>query len=216
VNNKWQMLHNCLHGVLEQQSLFPEMPFVQSRNDTSHISIAAIGEHFSRTLYLLQQNSDIRLLTRLGRLLSVDHTREWIRGQMHYENKYTFAVIHNEYGMIGIVAFEQYGNGAHFYYWIGEEFQNLGFGSTGLRLLINASCFKGVELIFSSVFEHNDRSKHVLLKQGFKPLSGVYEIGTELLPVYYKNVPGTFYYSDENARSVYENIAGKAGICIKK
>jgi RimJ/RimL family protein N-acetyltransferase len=146
-----------------------------------------LGDHHAVALHRQQSNPDIARFVRVDQLNSVAEARQWIKRQNSNPNKTTLVILHPSFGLIGLVALECAGNAALFYYWIGVEFQNQGFGQQALELLCCFAKLKGVSHLFSSVYDMNQSSLRVLRKAGFQPLP--YRCGLEDTPYGYFHLP---------------------------
>ncbi|HEX2955882.1 MAG TPA: GNAT family N-acetyltransferase, partial [Chitinispirillaceae bacterium] len=177
-----------------------------SEDKQDAICITLLGLHFAKTLYTLQQNNEIRKLTRLKALNSIKETKIWIKEQLDRNNKITFAVVHPEHGLIGVVALEFSGKGALFYYWIGEEYQNRGYGTEALRLLIQYAQNRGIEYLYSSVFVSNSRSLQVLKSLEFSKVESVSDYDGEKLEYYYRPVITMHITDDVEQRRILDNL----------
>jgi RimJ/RimL family protein N-acetyltransferase len=214
--NKYKALYNSINCMLTREKKFGIEDCNTKLAYSSEIRLSLLGVHFSKRLYNMQQDSEIRSLTRLKRLLSVEQTRNWINEECSRENKITFAVIHEKFGMIGLTALEMYGKGALFHYWIGKEYQNKGYGTIALNLLTQCAKQLSIEYCFSSVFPNNIQSINAMKKVGFEEIPNVREIDSVPLPFYYKKTSCDIL-DDKNAyQKVFNEIIKQTAIPIKE
>lgn len=110
-------------------------------------------------------------------LQSADRARDWLQ-QEQDEHKHVLAIFHPNTGLIGVAAlecapqaFSSAGSGSgRFYFWIGQDYQNQGYGPLALALLHQLANIKGVQHIFSTVDQSNLASQRVLAKLGYQRL----------------------------------------------
>lgn len=136
-----------------------------------------LGPHHAQALYRLQRDPELAELAGVECLRSSEHARGWIQ-QEQSEHKHALAILHPEFGLIGIAALEspsqamQPGGSrsGRFYYWIGEEYQWQGYGTQAMRLLHQLAAKNGVLHIFSTVDKANVASQRALAKLGYERL----------------------------------------------
>ena len=188
--------------------------FHHDKQGNRSLAITILGNLFSRTLFALQQDDEIRRLTRLQPVLSLSETRQWIGEQQLKENKITWAVIHPENGMIGVVALEIYGAGALFYYWIGTKYQNRGYGTQALWLLLECAAEMGIAFLFSSAYVGNGRSIHVMKKAAFTAIPYTYGDDEGCLQYYCKAIACDD--ADCEYVAVFQELVNRAGLKLRK
>lgn len=136
-----------------------------------------LGPHQALALYRLQWDPELAALAGVECLRSTEHARAWI-GQEQSEQKHVLAILHPEFGLIGVAALEcppqalQPGGSrsGRFYYWIGEEYQWQGYGTQAMQLLHQLAGKIGVLHIFSTVDKTNIASQRALAKLGYQRL----------------------------------------------
>jgi len=136
-----------------------------------------LGPHHAQALYRLQRDPKLAELAGVECLQNTEHARAWIQ-QEQSQHKHILAVLHPEFGLIGIAALEcppqalapQGSRSGRFYYWIGEEFQWQGYGTQAMKLLHQLAGKIGVLHIFSTVDQANVASQRALAKLGYKRL----------------------------------------------
>lgn len=136
-----------------------------------------LGPHQARALYRLQRHPALCQLAGVECLQSADRARDWLQ-QEQDEHKHVLAIFHPNTGLIGVAAlecapqaFSSAGSGSgRFYFWIGQDYQNQGYGPLALALLHQLANIKGVQHIFSTVDQSNLASQRVLAKLGYQRL----------------------------------------------
>jgi GNAT superfamily N-acetyltransferase len=138
-----------------------------SRSGEKIVSASLLGHHHAVALHRRLSSPVVARMARIEQSNSVAEARRWIKREIKARNKTTLAILHPHYGLIGSVALERAGEAAWFYYWIGAEFQNQGYGSQALELLCQFARQNGVSWLYSPVYNNNHRSLRVLRKAGF-------------------------------------------------
>jgi RimJ/RimL family protein N-acetyltransferase len=83
-----------------------------------------------------------------------------------------YAIVHAQLGLIGCAGVRGTGDAAHIHYWIGNDHQGQGWGTSAVRLFVQLLTRQGVAHLFTSIHRHNLRSCRVLESAGFLPLPG--------------------------------------------
>lgn len=127
--------------------------------------------HVSHAPMLLRQMRDpsIATMTALPALAPGDDGRAWIQSRLDDGNA-AYAIVHRNLGMVGYLDLRLWKSTAFVCYWIGADFQGLGFCAPALELGCELALRNGIELILSSAYDDNVRSLRVLRKTGFRPL----------------------------------------------
>ncbi|PUA26718.1 MAG: hypothetical protein B0W54_23570 [Cellvibrio sp. 79] len=136
-----------------------------------------LGPHHAQALYRMQRDPELAALAGLECLRNSEHAREWIEREQS-EQKHVLAILHPDFGLIGIAALEcprqallEGGSRSGlFYYWVGAEFQWQGYGTQAMRLLHQLAAKIGVLHIFSTVDKANIASQRALAKLGYERL----------------------------------------------
>lgn len=134
-----------------------------------------LGCHQAQALYRLQRDPQLCRLAGVECLTSTEHAQDWI-GREQHDQSHLLALLHAQSGLVGVAAlkcppaaFASTGSG-HFYYWIGTEHQNLGYGSQALLQLQHLAEIRGVRHLFSAVDQANTVSRRLMEKSGFQRL----------------------------------------------
>ncbi|WP_174999262.1 GNAT family N-acetyltransferase [Rugamonas aquatica] len=97
--------------------------------------------------------------------------RSWIDSKALAPGRAMFAVMHRDWGFVGMTALDFAAATGLFYFWIGSDFQGQGVGKRAAALLCDKASVLGVKQLFTTVFEDNARSRAALLRSGFRPMT---------------------------------------------
>ncbi|APR85969.1 Hypothetical protein A7982_11318 [Minicystis rosea] len=104
-------------------------------------------------------------------------TESWIRRGAREGGWEPFAIIHRELGLVGAISLVFHGSIGAFWFWIGAEHRQRGFGAQALALLQRlATEHHRLEGLVALVLAVNTPSRHVLRARGFR------ETGLTVLP----------------------------------
>lgn len=78
-----------------------------------------------------------------------------------------YALMHAEWGLVGVIGFRADAEAAHFHLWIGTDFQGQAFGGRALQLLLGLLATSGISHLFTAVFRDNQRCRRLLARAGF-------------------------------------------------
>jgi len=126
-------------------------------------------EHAPEMLYQYRDDQ-IGIMTRLPELRDLVETQAWMAEQAQEPGRTSYAVMHACWGLVGVVSSHCDGAAGYFYYWIGCDFQQRGYGQRAARLLFRQAAAHGVTEIYTSVHQVNRHSRHVLRKLGGRQL----------------------------------------------
>ncbi len=140
------------------------------RTTDGELCLQPLSHLDARAFYYQYRDPNIAALTRLPDFENQDMLVEWIEKERTVENKATFAIVHQHYGFIGVVSLRYHDGAGYFYFWVGSDFQNRGFGQHATKLLFEHTKKLGVETVYTSAYKDNVRSRHALLKCGFEQL----------------------------------------------
>lgn len=91
----------------------------------------------------------------------------WMEEKIREAGKALYAVMHQDWGFVGMVALEYLDASAVFYFWTGSDFQGRGYGGRAARLLCQHAASLGVDFIFTTVYPDNSRSRAALVRSNF-------------------------------------------------
>ncbi|NQZ09023.1 MAG: SAM-dependent methyltransferase [Algicola sp.] len=153
-----------------------------------------LAGHYAGEFYLQYRDPQIAQLARSYQLETPEQVKEAIEGWQQHDSRASYAVVHQVYGLVGCVGLDfhrdqsekpdkpgnpsKLGNttsSATFSFWIGVDYQNLGFGQLAAQLMVAQAkvlcAQQGLQYLLTSAWQHNDRSLHVLNKVGFVDLA---------------------------------------------
>ncbi len=163
------------------------------------LSLTPLADHHFNEFWLQYRDLQIAQLTRSYNLSTLADVQVAIQHWQADKYRASYAVVHKEFGLVGCTSLEfsqqvsqptngekQLDNEAYFSFWIGTDYQNMGFGQQAAMLCIEqakAIAEQGfLDYLVTSVWSFNKCSIHVLEKVGFKPLDFVLDedINSEL------------------------------------
>lgn len=151
-----------------QQTLAPAC-----RDHTQPLQLEPLGLHHTDALAWQYRDPHIAILTGLPPM-AVDNNDNspdtWLTEQLDTPGKRNFAIMHVHYGAIGVVAYERKEDSAYISYWIGTDYQGMGFSTPAVQLLMEQALHEGISMLYTSVYTHNQRSHHTLLNSQFHQL----------------------------------------------
>jgi RimJ/RimL family protein N-acetyltransferase len=127
-------------------------------------------EHAASVLYQYR-DVQIGVMTRLPELNTLQEIRDWIEEQRQDASLASYAVMHRRWGFVGMVCNHRAGDAGYFYFWIGTDFQDRGWGQQAARLLFAQATLAGVIDLFTSVCVDNIRSRNALARLGFNEMT---------------------------------------------
>lgn len=99
------------------------------------------------------------------------HWHRWLDEGYGYGDQLSFAVLHRDWGFVGVVSLILHDGVGFFYYWIGPDFQGQGLGPRAAALMLREAAERwGLTRCYAKVFHHNEPSRRALAKLGFEPL----------------------------------------------
>ncbi|AJQ97511.1 GNAT family N-acetyltransferase [Gynuella sunshinyii] len=129
-----------------------------------------LGQQHAESFLWQYLDSDIPQRCCLPDFNSLEEWHDWYQRQC-CTDKRTFAVMHECWGMIGVVSLLQYRDIGFFYYWIGPDFQGNGYGPLAVNMLLqHAWRNAGLRCCYAKVFDDNLASISALNKLAFQPL----------------------------------------------
>jgi RimJ/RimL family protein N-acetyltransferase len=128
--------------------------------------------HVDHAPMLLRQMRDpaIPTMTALPALAQGDDGRAWIQTRLD-DGPAAYAIVHRHLGLVGYLDLRLWKSTAFVCYWIGADFQGLGFCAPALALGCDLALRNGIDLVLSSAYDDNVRSLRVLRRRGFSPMS---------------------------------------------
>lgn len=138
--------------------------------DGCPLVLEPLGAHHAQALCHQYRDPQIAVMTGLPVLDSEEKTRAWIHQKLDVETA-SFAVVHRDFGFVGYCDLDLSGGDGFFCFWMGTDFQGMGFAKDVALMLCELSSLNGVRAVWTSAFDDNARSLRALQAAGFKPLS---------------------------------------------
>ena len=118
------------------------------------------------------QDQSIAQLCNLPRFKNDTDWQDWLQRHTNDPKCFLFSVVHSEWGIIGSVSLEIFNGVGFFYYWLGEDFQGMGFGPKAVYLLLDLGFdYLGMHCCYAKAYDYNEPSKKALQRIGFDQLS---------------------------------------------
>ena len=134
------------------------------------LCLVPLDEDHAQELYEQYRDPQIGELTRLPDLDTPEAARAWIAEQTQEAGRATYALMHVDIGLIGVVSVQAHGEDGYFYFWIGSAYQGRGFGRRAGYLLCRQAAWLGLQRLFTSAYRSNRRSIDALHVLEFRPL----------------------------------------------
>lgn len=134
------------------------------------LCLVPLDEGHAQELYEQYRDPQIGELTRLPDLDTPEAARAWIAEQTQEAGRATYALMHVDIGLIGVVSAQAHDEDGYFYFWIGSAHQGRGYGRRAARLLFEQAERGGVRNLFTSAYRSNWRSIEALAAMRFQPL----------------------------------------------
>ncbi|MBK4733242.1 GNAT family N-acetyltransferase [Noviherbaspirillum pedocola] len=124
----------------------------------------------AEALHQQYRDPQIAIMTGLPALTTLDATREWVNGHSTDSGRRAYAVMHVDHGFLGYACMAVSGTIAYFCFWIGADYQGLGFAAEIARLTCELGIRQGMTHIYTSAYADNARSLRSLERSGFTRL----------------------------------------------
>lgn len=132
------------------------------------LAIEPLAAYHAEDMHAQLSDPEICVLAGLPPMTTPQEVLDWIAAENQSENRLLFAVLHRDFGFVGVVAAHLHSNTAHFYFWIGADYQGMGIGRRAAELLFVQLGCAGVTEIFTTVYIDNGRSRRALISLGFR------------------------------------------------
>ncbi len=140
-------------------------------------------------------------LCNLPQFPSAQHWMHWLHLCQQENNRFLFAVMHEEYGFIGSVSLQVFNNIGFFYYWLGTDFHGLGLGPKAVEILMRiGKQYLNMNCCFAKVFDYNKPSHKAISKLGFERLPFKAQAPSEAEVFYYLG-------QEKNGRDLHKQLA---------
>ncbi|WP_035059830.1 GNAT family N-acetyltransferase [Andreprevotia chitinilytica] len=121
-------------------------------------------------LFHQYRDPQISVMVRLDGFESLADAQAWIADLAATPERQHLAVMHADFGLVGVLCLTRIDNAAYFHFWIGADFQGRGFGEQAARLLLDSPAVQTLDALFTSAFADNYRSQKTLARLGWLPL----------------------------------------------
>ncbi len=150
-----------------QQLQWPHHSYTTPNN---YLKLQALGTHHAHAFFYQYRDINIAALTCLPAFNTTDEVKEWILDKRKQTNFMIYAIIHPAHGFIGSVGLRCASDKAYFHFWIGTDYQGMGFGQESALLAFELAKSNGIKEIYTSAYKDNTRSKNALDKIDFNQL----------------------------------------------
>ncbi len=128
----------------------------------TELRLEPLGKQHSEGFLGQYRDPQIALMTRLPYLDTAQQYETWLASQKAEKGKHLFAVVHQDLGFVGVVCVHQAASSGFFYFWIGCDFQDRGYGQQAAHMLFTWAQAQGIDHLYTSVFDSNLRSSKSL------------------------------------------------------
>jgi len=136
------------------------------------LRLEPLGEHHLHAFAWQYQDPAIARLCCLPGFDSAQAWLDWLRETYGYGDQVLFAVLHRQWGFVGVVSLILHRGAGFFYYWIGPDFQGRGIGPAAVSLMLQlAQSVYGMHACYAKAFADNYPSRRGLRKLGFAPMA---------------------------------------------
>ncbi len=129
------------------------------------LCLELLDDSHTDALRYQRRDPQIAEMAQLGEL---DDDSEQAAGQG--ADRVDYALMHSDFGFIGVIGFRQLEDMAFFHYWIGADFQGKKLASRALALLTSTLKAGGVRHLFTAVYSDNQRCRRVLERAAFSEI----------------------------------------------
>ncbi len=135
------------------------------------LRLESLNETHAAALAWQYRDPYIAHATDLPELADETAVHTWLAEQAAEVGRHNYAVMHLQYGFIGVVSLAAVGAQAFIHYWLGVDYQGQGHALPATTLLTTQARAMGMQTLFTSVLPDNRRSVRVLDKLGFGALA---------------------------------------------
>ncbi len=168
---------------------------------SNHLRLEPLSHHHSNEFFWQYWDPQIAELCCLPYFENKEQWNSWLTRQQSLIDQSTFAVMHKRWGFIGVVSLVTHSNVGFFYFWIGKNFRNSGYGTEAVSLLLQMGVeYFNIDCCYAKVFEQNKKSQKALSKLGFQQLPFIAAVPHEDELYYYA---GAEKSAKENARELH-------------
>lgn len=165
-----ETLHRTLLQFHRQGYGYPSRftPWDPAAVTDGELSLEPLGHHHVDDFAWQYHDPAIAELCCLPYFDDAEHWHQWLMESRDYGDQIIFGIQHQDWGFIGSVSLVLHEGVGFFYYWLGRDFQGLGFGPRAVGLLFDiAEQYWGMYACYAKAFKENAPSIRGLLKLGF-------------------------------------------------
>ncbi|MBW8832087.1 MAG: GNAT family N-acetyltransferase [Burkholderiales bacterium] len=145
--------------------------FLPAEASEGSLRLQPLAPHHAQALWLQYRDIDVSMAFRLPAPASADGLAAWIDGATRDPHRLDCVVVHEDWGVIGIVGIGMTDNAGLFSFWIGADRQGQGHGAQSARLLQPMLEAAGIRQLFALVRPNNRRSLAALAALGYAPMA---------------------------------------------
>jgi RimJ/RimL family protein N-acetyltransferase len=154
---------------VRQQDAMPWFQRVPAGAD--ELGLEPLAGHHATALLAQFRDRQIAAQTMLPVLATLAETDAWISAQAAQPGRMSCAVMHREWGLVGVVSLHARGDAGLFYFWIGSDFRGRGYGlAAATALLTMAQDHAGLREFFAVSGNANAAAIGALAQIGFRAL----------------------------------------------
>lgn len=135
--------------------------------DDGDLCLEALGPEHAGAFLRQYRDPQIARMTRLPELPTVDAVSAWIAREMEARGEPIWALVHRAHGFVGLVCLRGTADAGYFYFWLGADFQQRGYGGRAAALALRLAGAMGLREVFTTVYPDNARSLRILARAGF-------------------------------------------------
>lgn len=144
-----------------------------SRARDGELALEPLHPAHANALLTQYRDPHIAELTCLPPMHDDADAADWIAAQRSTPDRSCYAVMHADWGLVGLVCMHRGGDAGYFHFFIGTDFQECGYGPRAACLLWELEARVGVRTVFTSVYAENWRSRRALGLLGFDTLPAI-------------------------------------------
>ncbi len=139
---------------------------------SGELSIELLGHHHIDDFRWLYHDAAITELCQLPEYHADAQWHTWVDDEYARRGALLFAIIHREWGMIGVTSLMLHRGVGFFYYWVGAEFRGQGYAPAAVSQLLDTAghCWD-LKCCYAQAYRDNLSSHRGLQKLGFTRLN---------------------------------------------
>jgi RimJ/RimL family protein N-acetyltransferase len=163
--------NNLLYAASVIQTQWQETPYTLADCRSDKLMLLPLTQDYLND-FCWQYTDSISDLCNLPKFTSNDEWLNWLTNDNRPKEQKLFAVLHKDWGFIGSVSIEVFQGIGFFYYWLGTDFQRLGYGPEAVNILLHlAEKHITMDCCYAKVYQHNQASHKAMAKLGFNALT---------------------------------------------